>query len=121
MPTCLTSPSVDSPPGWMTCSVGTDVNWGCQTRHGDLGTAPDRLLRRQDSNLDHRNQNPRCCLYTTADWPPLSHAARRPTAAHPIRSDARGPRHRPSTGHGETRGTKVLITVTAAAGGATWD
>jgi hypothetical protein len=24
-------------------------------------------LRRQDSNLDYRNQNPRCCLYTTAD------------------------------------------------------
>ena len=27
-------------------------------------------LRRQDSNLDHRNQNPRCCLYTTADRTP---------------------------------------------------
>jgi hypothetical protein len=57
----------NSPPRWMTCSVRTDVDWGCQGRHGDLGTAPDRLLRRQDSNLDHRNQNPRCCLYTTAD------------------------------------------------------
>src|SRR6476620_11472555 len=24
-------------------------------------------LRRQDSNLNHWNQNPRCCRYTTAD------------------------------------------------------
>ena len=30
-------------------------------------SAGEPLLRRQDSNLDHRNQNPRCCLYTTAD------------------------------------------------------
>ena len=30
---------------------------------------PDQPLRRQDSNLDHRNQNPRCCHYTTADRP----------------------------------------------------
>ena len=30
-------------------------------------TVADLPLRRQDSNLDHRNQNPRCCLYTTAD------------------------------------------------------
>jgi hypothetical protein len=36
-------------------------------------------LRRQDSNLDHRNQNPRCCLYTTADRPPI--LARTPCAA----------------------------------------
>ncbi len=28
---------------------------------------PEQLLRRQDSNLDYRNQNPRCCLYTTAE------------------------------------------------------
>ena len=32
-----------------------------------------RLLRRQDSNLDHRNQNPRCCRYTTADRPSSWH------------------------------------------------
>lgn len=33
-----------------------------------LGHSSTNLpLRRQDSNLDHRNQNPRCCLYTTAD------------------------------------------------------
>src|ERR687894_521819 len=34
-------------------------------------------LRRQDSNLDHRNQNPRCCLYTTADRRSSHSAARR--------------------------------------------
>jgi hypothetical protein len=28
---------------------------------------PGPMLRRQDSNLDHRNQNPRCCRYTTAE------------------------------------------------------
>ena len=33
----------------------------------DIGA--DLPLRRQDSNLDHRNQNPRCCRYTTADRP----------------------------------------------------
>jgi hypothetical protein len=49
------------------CSATSDVNCGCQRGGGDLGTAPEQLLRRQDSNLDHRNQNPRCCLYTTAD------------------------------------------------------
>jgi hypothetical protein len=36
-----------------------------------MHTRADLPLRRQDSNLDHRNQNPRCCLYTTADWPPI--------------------------------------------------
>jgi Phage integrase family len=36
--------------------------------------AADPLLRRQDSNLDHRNQNPRCCRYTTADRPSSWHA-----------------------------------------------
>ena len=46
------------------------------------------LLRRQDSNLDHRNQNPRCCLYTTAE-------ERAPTRRHmvprPLRSLQRNP------------------------------
>ena len=32
-----------------------------------MDTGTDLPLRRQDSNLDHRNQNPRCCRYTTAD------------------------------------------------------
>lgn len=52
----------------------TDVNCGCQNRGGDLQTATDQQLRRQDSNLDHRNQNPRCCLYTTAEERAQAHA-----------------------------------------------
>src|SRR5664279_5444924 len=39
---------------------------------GDLGRRLRRRrgpLRRQDSNLNHWNQNPRCCRYTTADRP----------------------------------------------------
>jgi hypothetical protein len=61
------SRSVGWQPGWITCSALIDVNRRCQSRDGDLCTVPDQLLRRQDSNLDYRNQNPRCCLYTTAD------------------------------------------------------
>jgi hypothetical protein len=38
-----------------------------------VDTPADLLLRRQDSNLDHRNQNPRCCRYTTADRPSSWH------------------------------------------------
>ena len=36
-----------------------------------LQTTSGRIdpLRRQDSNLNHWNQNPRCCRYTTADRP----------------------------------------------------
>ena len=41
-----------------------------------MNTGADLPLRRQDSNLDHRNQNPRCCRYTTADWASWSHACR---------------------------------------------
>ena len=38
---------------------------------GSRGSAPGSIdpLRRQDSNLNHWNQNPRCCRYTTADRP----------------------------------------------------
>jgi Putative ATP-dependent DNA helicase recG C-terminal len=51
-------------------------------RHADVGELKRRRfvldsearllswLRRQDSNLNHLNQNQRCCLYTTADRPP---------------------------------------------------
>jgi hypothetical protein len=45
----------------------TDVTGRRQRRRVDLHMTADLLLRRQDSNLDHRNQNPRCCRYTTAD------------------------------------------------------
>jgi hypothetical protein len=33
-------------------------------------SAANSLLRRQDSNLNHQNQNLRCCHYTTADRSP---------------------------------------------------
>jgi hypothetical protein len=46
------------------------ANYRCQAGWHDGEHLPDLLLRRQDSNLDHWNQNPRCCHYTTADWPP---------------------------------------------------
>ena len=68
--------------------VGPGVKCGCQRSSGDLGTASDRPLRRQDSNLDHRNQNPRCCLYTTAE-------ERAPTRRHMVPRPLRSPQRHP--------------------------
>jgi hypothetical protein len=46
-------------------------------------TGADLPLRRQDSNLDHRNQNPRCCRYTTADRLSMVPCGSRPPASAP--------------------------------------
>ncbi len=71
-----------------------------RARADDLGTGPEQLLRRQDSNLDYRNQNPRCCLYTTAEeWAQAHlHMVARPlgevcAASHTGLDDTRGTRH----------------------------
>ena len=95
-------------PEWMTCSVGTDVNCGCQGRSGDLGTVPARPLRRQDSNLDHRNQNPRCCLYTTAE-------ERAPTRRHMVPRPLRSPQRNPPRVTGRYR--RVGVWPPQASGG----
>jgi hypothetical protein len=61
---------------------------------------PEQVLRRQDSNLDYRNQNPRCCLYTTAEERAQAHLhmVARPlgevcAASHTGLGDTRGTRH----------------------------
>jgi hypothetical protein len=70
------------------------------------------LLRRQDSNLNHRNQNPRCCHYTTADRPPSWHDRTTGSAA----PDSRHSRPASSGPHAERRVHRYWSSGSGASG-----